>query len=216
MPCRVVSRRGRPRGRCLHPAPDKDREEGRSVVAYYRGQRTCQLRPEGAAAQPEAAESVAPLRAIAVQEGLISPRVQAGDCPRITVEVVRVACIWSRSGLVSADGCIGKGPGRMAGPLRGNEPVLNPMYAKKSRRPPPSRPFLNLLRSLVYLPLRSLVRALASLPTVVVGAFCNTRRQCCQAASQLPSSRAATVRSRNVTPLADPLPTVIHTGQAMA
>ncbi len=35
--------------------------------------------------------------------------------------------------------------------LRGNEPVLIPMYAEMSRRPPPSRPFLNLLWSLVQL-----------------------------------------------------------------
>lgn len=33
-------------------------------------------------------------------------------------------------------------------PLRGNEAVLTAMYAEMSRRPPPSRPFLNLLCSL--------------------------------------------------------------------
>jgi hypothetical protein len=33
----------------------------------------------------------------------------------------------------------------VAGPLEGNELVLIPMYAEMLRRPPPSRPFLNLL-----------------------------------------------------------------------
>lgn len=47
------------------------------------------------------------------------------------------------------------------GPLRGNEPVLTPMYASLSRRPPPSRPFLNLLRSLCTYSL-ALPRASAS------------------------------------------------------
>jgi hypothetical protein len=151
-----------------HMRLDKDREEGRLVVAYYRGQRTCQLRPEGTAAQPEATGSVAPLRADSrLGRADLAQGPGRRDRRRITVEVARVACIWPRSGLVSADGYIGKGPGRTAGPLRGNEPVLNLMYAKKSWRPPPSRPFLNLLRSLVYLPLRCLMERLLTCPLLL-------------------------------------------------
>jgi hypothetical protein len=70
-----------------------------------------------------------------------------------------------------------KGPDRMAGPLRRDKPVLIPMYAEISQRPPPPRPFLNLLRSPVHLPLRCLVRALLGLSTVVVGAFSNTHHR---------------------------------------
>jgi hypothetical protein len=73
--------------------------------------------------------------------------------------------------------CTGKGPDRMAGPLRRDKPVLIPMYAEISQRPPPPRPFLNLLRSPVHLPLRYLVRALLGLSTVVVGAFSNTHHR---------------------------------------
>jgi hypothetical protein len=56
------------------------------------------------------------------------------------------------------------------------------MYAETSRRPPPSRPFLNLLSSLVHLPLRCLVRALTG-PFTVVAAFFNTLDQRCQPAN---------------------------------
>lgn len=74
-----------------------------------------------------------------------------------------------------------KGPGRMAGPLfRGNEPVLIPMYAKDSWRPPPSRPFLYLLRSLVYPSLRCLVQALLDLFPVVATHFLTSTSQRCQ------------------------------------
>jgi hypothetical protein len=78
----------------------------------------------------------------------------------------------------------------MAGPLRRDKPVLIPMYAEISQRPPPPRPFLNLLRSPVHLPLRCLVRALLGLPTVVVAHFlasatgtCQTLRHSCGARS---------------------------------
>jgi hypothetical protein len=69
-----------------------------------------------------------------------------------------------------------KGPDRMAGPLRRDKPVLIPMYAEISQRPPPPRRFFNLLRSPVHLPLRCLVRALLGLSTVV-GAFSNTHHR---------------------------------------
>jgi hypothetical protein len=73
-----------------------------------------------------------------------------------------------------------KGPDQTARPQRGNEPVLIPMYAKTSRRPPPSRPFLNLLCSLVYLPLRCLCERLLDCPLMLFGAFSNTHEQRCQ------------------------------------
>lgn len=108
-----------------------------------------------------------------------------------------------RSGSVSADRCTGKGPDRTVRPLRGNEPVWIPMYAETSRRPPPSRPFLNLLCSLVCLPLCCLVRAFAGLSTDVVGTFCNTHNQRCQAASHC-HSRAPHSPVTSVASVADP------------
>jgi hypothetical protein len=63
------------------------------------------------------------------------------------------------------------------------------MYAEISQRPPPPRPFLNLLRSPVHLPLRCLMRALLRLSTVVVGAFSNTHHRDL-------SSRTCRARSR--------------------
>jgi hypothetical protein len=100
------------------------------------------------------------------------------------------------SGSISSDKCTGKGPDRTAGPLRGNEPVWIPMYAETSRRPPPSRPFLNLLRFLgpAFAPPRA---GVSGLSTVVVGAVSNTRGQRCQAwHRQVPSS----VQPRSLTP----------------
>jgi hypothetical protein len=94
-----------------------------------------------------------------------------------------------------------KGPGRMAGPLRGNEPVLIPMHANTSWRPPPSRPFLNLLCSLARLPLHCLVGALPGLSPAVVGTFFNIRNQSCQAVSHC---HRPTLRSPHRMPLADP------------
>jgi hypothetical protein len=70
-----------------------------------------------------------------------------------------------------------RGPAEWPGPFRRDKPVLIPMYAELSQRPPPPRPFLNLLRSPVHLPLRRLVRALTGLSTVVVGAFSNTHHR---------------------------------------
>jgi hypothetical protein len=52
------------------------------------------------------------------------------------------------SGFVSTNRVHKRGPAEWPGPSRGNEPVLTPMYASMSWRPPPSRPFLNLLCSL--------------------------------------------------------------------
>jgi predicted carbohydrate-binding protein with CBM48 len=84
------------------------------------------------------------------------------------------------SGSVNANGCTGRGPGPTAGPLRGNEPVLIPMYAEMSRRSPPSRPFLNLLCPLCIYPCARLVRALLIRPLPLFGAFCSTSAQRCQ------------------------------------
>jgi hypothetical protein len=69
------------------------------------------------------------------------------------------------------------------------------MYAEMSQRPPPPRPFLNLLRSTVHPSLRRLVRALLRLSTVVVGAL-TPATGTCQAArgSQLASGSYGTDR----------------------
>jgi hypothetical protein len=85
----------------------------------------------------------------------------------------------------------------MAGPLRRDKPVLIPMYAEILQRPPPPRPFLNLLRSPVHLPLRCLVRALLGLPTVVVGAFFSTRHR--DLSNSAPPLWSAELRSRPAT-----------------
>jgi hypothetical protein len=65
----------------------------------------------------------------------------------------------------------------MVGPLRRDKLALVPMYAEMSQRPPPPRPFLNLLRSPVHPSLRRFVRTILGLSTIVVGAFFNTRHQ---------------------------------------
>jgi hypothetical protein len=70
------------------------------------------------------------------------------------------------------------------------------MYAKTSWRPPPSRLFLNLLYSLVSLPLRYLVQALLGLSTAFIGDVYNTQGHRCQATNHSHLPRF-TVRPKN-------------------
>ena len=70
-----------------------------------------------------------------------------------------------------------------------DEPVLIPMYAETSWRPPPSRPFLDLLCFPLCTALAPPLRSLAGLSTDVVGAFCSTRKQRCQAVGHYHSLR---------------------------
>ena len=79
---------------------------------------------------------------------------------------------------------------------RGNEPVLTPMYAERSRRPPPSRLFLNLLLFLVHLPLASPRASVSGLFTVAVGAFCITISERCQALNEIAVFPALTVKAQ--------------------
>src|SRR5947209_563136 len=70
----------------------------------------------------------------------------------------------------------------MAGPLRRDKPVLIPMYAEISQRPPPPRPFLNLLRSPVHLPCVASYEHFSDCPPLLSAHFLTPTAGSCQGA----------------------------------
>jgi hypothetical protein len=69
----------------------------------------------------------------------------------------------------------------MVGPLRRDKLVLIPMYAEMPQRPPPPRPFLNLLRSPVHLPLRPSCERFSDCPPLLSTHFLTPATGTCQA-----------------------------------